>query len=647
MNEDLVNDKIELAKLYFKSKSYKKALSTYTQLVEHIATYTPANVARVLRAYNLPETPLIGKPHHPRLSSILDARAATYEKLGDVSQSLADSQSSLKVNPLDLKAYLRIGKNYLKMGDEIKAFRNYQCGHYLVSKFLQKHTDYSINRDLLGKLEQAYSKLNSHLKRKRQLQTQLEKQLPLKKAKKSIDPFDRLELDVLETIFGHLNVANLFSCHLVCKSWYNTLISFVQLYQSISLKPKIKYKEFLNGVNMFNRLKKYSLSWKINQTSLPEFWKIIDSMIKHNFKLKSLEVFNEFNYYDLLLKLDKYGFKFHFKYVENLKLILSACPPSQLMNLFPNLRSMEIILMESQASPPLIIDNKNAFKKLISQEVELESCLEILVLINKNSISNYPPFLSHTVNLRKLIISNFEFNNIQHNFGSFLSNCSNLKYLTLENNRNLSFKIFLQNLINYRSDFKLLKLVFREHAIDSSSNLAEFTISDFHNLSELIYLDLYSISLSNNGLKKFLTCCPLLETLILGASNFIYFKNDSINQFIKLNLLDLLMVLPCLRNLSLIDLNLDNLSMSYFCKDLQKFQTQLDYLDLSFNNKVDGIGLLSLLDYDMKLKQLILDGIQVNADTLSLIQSRYGITVKNDHLKSKWRQYGINSFILP
>lgn len=637
MNEDLINDKLQLAKLYFKSKKYQNALSTYTELLELVNLYTPSQLIKLQKLYGLPEQPLIGKLHHPKLSSILDARAATFEKLGDVQKSLNDSERSLLFNPIDLKAYLRIGKNHLKLGDEIKAFRQYQTGYYLITKFLEKHPQAPVNQEYLTKLKSSYGQLNSHLKRKRQDNDKT------KRTRKILDPFIYLDYDVIQIILGFLSQSLLLKCHLVCKKWYTTMVSFTHLYRRIELKLRIKHKEFTNGISFFKKVGNEKLSIRINATTSTDFWKVTENIIKLNLCIENLEVFNVLHYREWLQKHDKYAFKFKYGDIRKLKLLLLSSPPLELLFLFNKLEHLELLIMDNQAANMPRFQHQIAYEKCLKQT---PTNLESLVLINSNKITNYPPFLLHNLNLTKLIVSNFDFSTIVHEFGSFISHCTNLKYLTLENNRGISLKLFLQNLINYRSDFKLLKFVFREFFIDNSLNLNEFNATDFHNFNELVYLDVYSTSLSNNGLLRFLSFCPGLETLVLGSSNYIHFRNREVNQFIKLNLIELLKKVPNLRSLAIVDLNLDNLSLTHFGRDFKQLQFKLDYLDVSFN-QIDGVGLLSLLDYDLGLKYLILDGIHVNSDTLRLIQSKFGIQIKNDFMKTKWRQYGVNSFILP
>lgn len=660
-NEGLINDKIQLAKLYFKSKRYADALGIYNEVIALIKRYSAENITHIYKLYRLP-LPTVGEVVHPKLLSVLDQRAATYEKLGQTPKALKDCQHSLQLSPIDLKAYLRLGKNYSKLKDDLKAYKIYQSGYYTINRFKQKYPNSSaINESLFENLKMNYQSLNTRLKnQKRKLESggsindHGTKEGTSKRQKRAcLDPMDHLNFDILEIVFSHISVSNLLVCRLVSKKWYETLTTFKSLFLNVNLKTKIKANELTWGMRFLKSLPKFNLL--VNQTSNMECLRILDLVVKNKLPLLSLNLINLVNYNQLIFKFDKYNFNFDFKLVNHIKLITNNSKFNDLLSLFRNLTRLELIIMNNDNDERGQIKNKQALKKLTAKPCDLKE----LVLINNNANTNnetlLPPFVINPMkapmhSLTKLIVTSFDFNNVQHKFGDYLSNCEHLQTLILENNKNLSFKVFLQNSINYKSSFKLQKLIFRELLIDRPLSLNEFQMADFEIFADLQHLDLYSISLTNKGLIKLLAHAPKLRTLTLGNSNFIYFKNDIINNFHKMNLLEILRPLPHLINLSLIDLNLDNLSLQYFRNDLKQCPIRLNNLELSFNNNINGIGLLNFLSdyhqtFGLSINNLILDGIQVNRDTVSLIEAKYGIFVKNDHLRTKWRLYGLNSFV--
>lgn len=651
MDDSLINDKLELAKLYFKSKKYHEALQIYDLLVRLLKSLKPSDIIAARLAYNLPDPhePYIGKLHHPKLITALDNRAATYEKLGESLKSVRDSKFILSINPVELKGYLRLGKLYLKLNDLLAAFKNYQLGSYTLLKFREKYPKYPISEALYESFKQNYQHVKSLRKSERSLQGHISEQFTVKRQRKCTDPFLYLNQDILYVIFGLLSLKQILSCHLICKNWCTNLRQMIYLYlDKLELKTRIKYKEFLNGVKLFSKVKGNLINLRVNKTANGEFIRIFDNIVKSNFKLRVFENYNLMQFNELILRIDKLKFSCNFRHLNTLKLVLNSNPSVELLNLFPNLQNMELIIMSNQErlNMKLLaqVVNKQAYKKLTIPKEQYEN-LSSMVLISNISANNTFPYIHMTFNLTKLILANFDFLNVQHIFGNFLSYCHNLEILLLENNKNLSFKDFFNNLVNYKSNFRLKKFTFREYLISNSCNLQEFEPSDFENFQDIQSLDIYCCSLSNNGLVKLLKHCTYISTLVLGSSNYIYFKNESIStRFTRLNLYDILSKLPLLKNLTLVDLNLDNLSLSYFEKAFKKLNLRLDSLDVSFNLNINGIGLLSLLS-DRWTSQLTIDGVYINPDTLKLIESR-GIQIQNDHMKTRWRQYGVNSFIL-
>ena len=106
----LVDDKINLAILYFKSQNYEKALSTYNVLINQLKNLPRSTIKQIRKSYNLLETPLVGPAIHPKLGSLLDQRAATYEKLNQLASALKDGRELIKLEPIGCKGYLRTGK---------------------------------------------------------------------------------------------------------------------------------------------------------------------------------------------------------------------------------------------------------------------------------------------------------------------------------------------------------------------------------------------------------------------------------------------------------------------------------------------------------------------------------------------------------
>lgn len=642
MNEELINDKLHLSKLYFKSNDYKNALKTYTELVRLIESYSLEDLKKINQHYKYSHPILI---FHPKLISILDQRAATYEKLDLLDLALKDGEKILKVNSFDVKGYLRIGKIHKLRNDHLKCYKIYQTGVYTIKKFKEKYPEFKFNKELWHKLVSNYNEINSFLKsdksKSSRSSSRSSSEPPPKKLKlKNLDPLLYLNYDIVEHIFDLLS--NTYKYHLVCKNWYQTL-KLLRLNKSVQLKNKITSKEFNNGVNYFKTLKELDLT--MLPTNDTDFYRIMELIVSNKLKISKFEIFKIIKLNMLFSKFDKYNFNFDFKNIRSFKGYVDKSPHNLIIHLFPNLTHLELIIKteNSKGHDTLVLNNKSLVRKLYDNVPSIET----LVLVSNMKLPI--PFLSYSFNLTKLVIVNFNFENIQHKFGVFLKQCSNLKDLILENNNDFSFKMFMNNLINYKSDFKLNYLMFREYSI-SLTSLLELELLDFTNLTQLTKLDLYSTSLTNRGLLKLLGVTKNVQSLVLGSSNYLFFKNDIINNYPKMSLIEILERCHDLKHISLIDLNLDNVSCRKFNQDLDSYSKVRKLegltLELSFNLNINGIGLFNLLSKIDSIRVLVIDGISINQQSLQLIERNYGVLVKNDPLLIKWRRFGINSYIL-
>lgn len=224
--------------------------------------------------------------------------------------------------------------------------------------------------------------------------------------------------------------------------------------------------------------------------------------------------------------------------------------------------------------------------------------------------------------------------------------------------------LVLQDLIVCDATFRLRKLTIREKSVSGAVHLNEMNDLYIPSLHYLTYLDVYASSLSIKGLFKLLKIANFnneLHTLFIGNSNYLYFKNDkiSIHHNLKISLYDILGVVPNLRKLYLNEIELDNSSMRFFRNDLVDNiglkNIKLQVLDISFCKQVDGIGLMNLFSFNLKssddnklfkLQELIIDGMEFNQDTLKILIKRgYVERIRNDPLKSKWKQYGLTTLV--
>ncbi|KAK3044755.1 hypothetical protein LTS18_000445, partial [Coniosporium uncinatum] len=117
----------ELGKKHYKEKQYQKARDAFTLGIES------AN------------SPDIG---------LLDNRAASHEKLGELNDALRDARTMIKSNRKDVRGYLRTGKILQKMEKAESALQIYQLGLRTVPT---GDTDFSLLRGATDKLSRQLS----------------------------------------------------------------------------------------------------------------------------------------------------------------------------------------------------------------------------------------------------------------------------------------------------------------------------------------------------------------------------------------------------------------------------------------------------------------------------------------------------------
>ena len=777
LDEELIDDKMRLAILYFKAADFERALNLYNELVEMVASILAVEAQKIRKhVYNLAEKPIVGACVHPKLGLILDQRAATHEKLDQFSKALEDSRRIVKLEPISCKGYLRVGKLLLKLKQDVEAYKTYQRGVYIIEKVIKEHL-VSVPEKLFSQLKTQYKLLNKTLKTKRQNKSQelqylsredsheldsslrmkfsqgssnakgitlsqesgqalrlssingfttaLEHMLPLKRtastsqisapttsskrakrmgsvSKPIADPFQHLPLEIIELIFQNLAFKQLLSCHLVNKLWYYNLTKIPNLYCTrVNLKSNITLSEFTHGIRLVKRVAHKSYSQQIKALKMrsainaSQLQKIIEIIINEpNFSIRSLDMFDKYLSFQLLLnKLSKFSWKLNnLSNLEYLRLGVNSSLRYEniILELFKKLKTLYIVILYSDMSGPnnqILPTTEKYFNRLHEKSVnnsdDYESMLN-LTLVNHPKLlpgesqvapkfetyNPYPIFLDRSFsNLVELSLVSFDFFNRLPLLGEFFCKCKLLTKLMLENNFNFRMLDLFQMLQNYNPSFRLEKLLFREPKIISTTTMNEFSTDDLPQLNSLQLLDVYGSSLTTKGLMKLLRICNKgnkeLTTLVMGNSTYLHFKTDAFQTSNRnlFSFVQMLRIAPNLENLYLNELDIDNQTMKQLNKDIESIgyvNCKLKVLDLSFCNRVEGIGLIDLFKAfpsnikqinensgsAFRIRELIIDGIEINIATLRLLQKHNFVsTIKNDPNKKRWRQYGVNTLV--
>ena len=138
----------ERGQILYRRKDYSKAVEAFSEAIES----------------------------EPNLTvSLLDNRAAAYDKLGDVTAALKDAKSAIRLREKDSTGYLRAGKLLQKAGKPDVALGIYKLGMRKVVR----------NFDVLHRLHDALLRSTA--------------------PPTAADPFAQLPLELVEMVLAHLN----------------------------------------------------------------------------------------------------------------------------------------------------------------------------------------------------------------------------------------------------------------------------------------------------------------------------------------------------------------------------------------------------------------------------------------------------------
>lgn len=327
--DKIVDDKLDLAGLYFKSAEYNKALHQYNEVIRRVSKLPVESITHIRsNKYNLGK-PLLGSTIHPKLGSALDQRAATYQKLNQYHRALSDGEQINKLEPLSCKGYLRVGKLLQLMEKELEAYKIYQRGIYTIEKAV-KEFKVNVPERLFQQLKSQYLILNKKLKKqerpkltmqiveKSSLEVRLEKMIPLKRQlsisqklqesykrlpglsyeaplelldnevntptrsvildkrtklhsnalRRSTDPLRSLPLEIIQIIFKNYPLKFVLKCFAVCKHWHETLLDIPSLYNHVHFRRSVSKQEFVNGVKLIKTITHKTFSKQINSLKL-------------------------------------------------------------------------------------------------------------------------------------------------------------------------------------------------------------------------------------------------------------------------------------------------------------------------------------------------------------------------------------------
>lgn len=707
-DEEKVNDSIKLATLYFKNGEYSKSTKLYSKVINEIKNLTKSEVKSIRKnIYKLSEVPPVGPLVHPKLGTVLDQCAAGHEKLNNLQRALHEGEQLMEYEPLSCKGYLRVSKILIMMNRDLDAYKVTQRGLYYLDR-AQKVYHVNLSEKHYSNLQARSKHLKQRIKSKQQNAERPPRSnspesessnssslsLPAKRSssgliirqirstpdtKKTLDPLHFLAHDILELVFVQLPLRSIFACHQVSKKWYEFLTMMPRLYNKrITMREKITSQEFASGIKFLSRVMRRSNTRQIevfrlrSVLNLVNFSKIMDQLFitmartSVAITIRELDIMNQNLSFHMLMnqvckfassdtsllavKALRIGFN---SYVPDANLLLSA---------FPGLQSLEMVILQDSLGKDCFETFANHFSL---RETNARTGLHHLSLINhpklRLQVSSLPIHITDLPFLESLKIASFNFTD-DLELRQFLQNSENLRVLYLENNTALSITSLLRYIQLDGAQFKLLSLAVREATAQIRS--WDVNPADLPQLHDLVHLDLYSTSLSTRSFIRLLQVANHngnLQSLAIRNSTNIQFLNDTLvrNNSPRLTLGNIMEMCPDIEHLYLNEVGVDNTTLRNFARELasKRSKFHLKSIDLSFCERLDGTGILSLLEsvrtsnnsgteFGCKLQAMTLHGLPLYTETLQLLRNHPAVgLITHDPTRLKWREYGRNTLV--
>jgi len=702
---DVVASALEVGNKQFKLQKYEESIKIYSKAIGLAESLSQKELLKARRTYGLSDRPAYlkaeDKIHHPKLITLLDSRAAAYEKLQDYQKAIQDSQKAVSLEPYNAKGYIRMGKLLLSMKKEAKAYEVFSKGvkriEYGVSKYKMQ-----VNQNLFKHLESQKQNLKEQSKERERQQVQKETKpqrhpdiikasetrglartnstssqdkkrvktltsriitreaTPL--SQKSFDPLQYLPLEITTRIFDLLNLKTVLTCLRVSNYWNYTLSRIPSLYNNISISRFATLKHIQSCFELVLKSKRHSHIKSLQYLKVHSTRRTDERQILNYILNKSPICFTgslDFSFVDVTTEqlFDCInGSRTLQKKLENLKQLKLSCvlipgAEEKILEFLPNLESLELIKIPQNIRP-------SSLRRYESSEKSFRN-LKKLTLIGDIK-HEYPtvPFINLFLdpsrpfsNLESLTIVGYDFNsmNVASREFNFLQGLSKIQSLVFENNENMNLSIFLKShdLLEFKD---LRKFAMRENKIRYSEHLLNYDSFYLNKIFQnLNVLDLTGSSITWHGLSKILRVCgEKLVQLSIGYCQNIIFKKGPFRAHVNGGFFEFENFFTWCPKLQVLYLNQATdfndyalTQMVTALKQQEGFKT-LKLLDLSFN-ELSGYKLLDLVKA-MSIEYLVLHGLDIHLETTKLMEKKYCKKVDNNIDKQNWREYGINSY---
>ncbi|SCV06202.1 LANO_0H24344g1_1 [Lachancea nothofagi CBS 11611] len=683
-NDDTIERALELGVVYFKNEDFRNAQNLFTKALKLALSYEKPDLEKIRLSQGLTKRPVegMGELVHPRLVKLLDNRAATWEKMGDLQKALKDADRCVRFEPFNLRCYLRRGKILQKQEKEDDALENYEKG-IMMMKEMSRKWHLSPSTKLMGMVEYQKELIYNRTNKQKALTNKKiqskrililppqENRLSQVKGARSgsttkLDILGQCPIEILRRILLNLDTKQLIKCLLVCKVWKARIYLLPEVFSRFDLsncnnRAIVSFQNFVNkiykeqGGARIDIIKIHSSALSGDERSSVTFLRNLRPRVK-TIVLHSRIV--DFKHLTCSLAGNK-------RLSANLEELSLSCNyrittvpslESLLLGSLENIRKLDLIFANSAGVSKDFVSTEDFTSEQLCRNLQhLKSFKLICDLRHLSSSFPFKSFLTlgHLNRLEKLYICGATFDSTMG--FDWLCNFSNLRELWFENNKNAFLEDFLRVMIHRPLFNSLSKITFREHRISSQPvNLRQYPqlMENSHllqNLTALETLDLMSTSIGARGMLVILSALSSgrLKKLNIGDCPYIHFQRGNNNGYMSMK--ELLLRVPHVEELLLHQsVALDDYSINELARNV-KHVKKLRYLDLSFNMSLTGVSIYELLralkEEFIILNKLLLDGCpSINEGTISSLR-RTGLVkeLSCSYEKVSWKVYGVNT----
>lgn len=243
MNTDeILRKALQLGSESFKDGNYSRALRVF---------------ARGIAAFQSYEKSLTSSHRNPSFvslyRSLLDSRAACYDKLNRSENALQDAETLISADKYGTKGYLRKCKILYRLGKEDDALKTLQNGiHHIEKAKIKYPSRFRVNEKLVDRMKRQRQILADKLRYLVVMEGEYSK---LVRNRPEMDPIEVLPLEIITQILSYVKQNDVMNLMLASSHWKKVIMSSPQVFNRPSLGTHITRTRFDNFLSFYRHLK--------------------------------------------------------------------------------------------------------------------------------------------------------------------------------------------------------------------------------------------------------------------------------------------------------------------------------------------------------------------------------------------------------